>query len=201
MGKRDYAAIASAKHHDGRSIFTMAFTPLMNDHPHSPHTPGERPKDTVRDVQVYKSKPTGERHRNTLFYSAGQSRSVLAEQLTNQEFALQPLSHSASDLAVSGFTFVWQLSETGQRLRMHRGYYPLRTLSDSCFAASHTARENQEMKRSLAMGTLLLVLLIAGCSTTIVEHPDHADNRPDRSWHSWFHHDSARPDAPPHDHN
>jgi len=45
------------------------------------------------------------------------------------------------------------------------------------------------MKTSLAMGTFLLVLLIAGCKTTVVERPDHGDhadhrdnrdNRPDR---------------------
>jgi hypothetical protein len=42
------------------------------------------------------------------------------------------------------------------------------------------------MKTSLAIGTFLLVLLIAGCKTTVVERPDHADHadhrddRPDR---------------------
>lgn len=37
------------------------------------------------------------------------------------------------------------------------------------------------MKSSITVGAFLLVLLIAGCRTTIVEHPGHADNRSDRS--------------------
>jgi hypothetical protein len=49
------------------------------------------------------------------------------------------------------------------------------------------------MKRSLALGALLLVLFMSGCSTTVVQRPDHsdhpeqADRGNDRSWHSWFH--------------
>jgi hypothetical protein len=48
------------------------------------------------------------------------------------------------------------------------------------------------MKKSLAMGALLLILFTAGCSTTVVQRPDHldhsdqADRGSDRSWHSWF---------------
>ena len=42
------------------------------------------------------------------------------------------------------------------------------------------------MKTSLAMGTVFVILLIAGCKTTVVErrdhedHADHRDNSPDR---------------------
>ena len=46
------------------------------------------------------------------------------------------------------------------------------------------------MKTSLATGALLLILFMAGCSTTVVQRPDHpdqADRGNDRSWHSWFH--------------
>ncbi len=38
------------------------------------------------------------------------------------------------------------------------------------------------MKTSLAIGTVFVVLLIAGCKTTVVErgdHPDHSDHRDD----------------------
>ena len=57
------------------------------------------------------------------------------------------------------------------------------------------------MKTSLAMGVLLLVLLTAGCSTTVVERPDHAgqaDRRSDRSWRSWFH-SGGNAEQPRHD--
>lgn len=72
IGKRDYAAIASAKHHNRRSIFMTALTPLMDDHSHYRNTPGERPQDTVRDVQVYTGKPAGNGIGKTLFYTARQ---------------------------------------------------------------------------------------------------------------------------------
>jgi hypothetical protein len=39
-----------------------------------------------------------------------------------------------------------------------------------------------KIKTSLAIGTVFVVLLIAGCKTTVVErgdHPDHSDHRDD----------------------
>jgi hypothetical protein len=49
------------------------------------------------------------------------------------------------------------------------------------------------MKTSLALVPFLAALFITGCSTTIVERPDHADHadhKDESRWHSWFHRDS-----------
>jgi hypothetical protein len=58
--------------------------------------------------------------------------------------------------------------------------------------SQRATRGESKMKKSLAMGALLLILFTAGCSTTVVQRPDHpdhsdqADRGSDRSWHSWF---------------
>jgi hypothetical protein len=60
------------------------------------------------------------------------------------------------------------------------------------------------MKTSLAMGAFLLAPFIAGCSTTVVERPDHADHadhRSDSRWHSWFHRESPDGNAGQPQHN